>query len=113
MRHLFNFKLALIFLLATVIFPIQSRAASPHRESFPIANNKYYVVLDVSEVPELAAWARQTLIPVVQDWYPKIIALLPSPNYSPPKSFTITFKRDMPGIANTAGTRITAAGAWY
>jgi hypothetical protein len=82
-------------------------------ESFPIDGGKYSVRLDVSEVPELADWARQTLIPVVQDWYPKIIALLPSPNFQPPRDFTITFKKDMQGVANTSGTSITAAGPWY
>jgi hypothetical protein len=128
MRH--GFKSGLLFLSSALAIGSASARQIPSRrfvdyanspapaapravESFPIDGGKYSVQLDVSQVPELADWARQTLIPVVQDWYPKIIALLPSPKFKPPRHFSITFKKDMQGVANTAGTKITAAGPWY
>lgn len=94
--------------------PAKGTFRVPHRsQSFPIEQGKYSVSLDASEVPELSDWARETLIPMVQDWYPKIIALLPSSHYKPSRRLTIIFKRDMRGVANTSGTTITCAGAWY
>jgi len=80
---------------------------------YPIAGGRYHFQLNVADTPELALWASQILAPVVQDWYPKIIAQLNSPGYSPPRQFTITFRQDKEGAATTRGTDITSAAAWY
>ena len=53
------------------------------------------------------------LAPVVRQWYPKLVAMLPSEGYEAPKRVTITFSDDMQGVAATGGTNIGCAAAWF
>jgi Peptidase of plants and bacteria len=48
---------------------------------------------------------------VLAEWYPKIVALLPSEGYAAPKQFSVVL-RPGGGVAATAGTRITANSTW-
>lgn len=68
---------------------------------------------DTSETPELAEWVDQTLRPTCAEWYPKIVAMLPSQGFNAPIRLSVTFKKDMEGVAHTAGTRIVCAGPWF
>jgi hypothetical protein len=77
----------------------------------PEATKKYEITIDTSETPELKAWAEQ-LQPIVDSWYPKLVAALPSEGYTAPEKFTITFK-NMDGVAYTAGTQVVCAAAWF
>jgi len=88
-------------------------AAKANAEAFEIAGTPYRFTLDVSETPELADWARNKLVPVVQQWYPKIVEMLPSEGYVAPQRFSITFLKDMQGVAATSGTRVVGALSWY
>lgn len=74
---------------------------------------KYHVTIDTSETPELTDWAAKELAPVVKEWYPQLVQMLPSDRFQAPRQFSITFKRDMKGVAYTAGTRIVCAYDWY
>ena len=49
----------------------------------------YQITIDTIETPDLTEWAQQELAPVVREWYPKIVALLPSENFHAPRSFKI------------------------
>ncbi|MBN1442739.1 MAG: hypothetical protein JXA90_08520, partial [Planctomycetes bacterium] len=75
--------------------------------------SKHRIVIDTSDAPDLAEWATSELAPVVKEWYPKIIELLPSEGYTPAAKVTITFSSSMRGVAATGGTRITCAASWY
>jgi hypothetical protein len=77
------------------------------------ANGKYEIVFDTSEVPELQNWVDGKLRPVCEQWYPRIVELLPSDGYTAPRRVTVTFKQDMSGVAATSGTRITCADGWF
>lgn len=48
---------------------------------------------------------------MLAEWYPKIVALLPSEGYTAPTHFKITLK-PMDGVAYTAGTDVTANSVW-
>jgi hypothetical protein len=82
-------------------------------DTLDIDHGKYKATIDTTETPELTDWARKDLAPVVKDWYPKIVAMLPSEGYHAPAQFSITFKREMKGVAFTAGTRVVGAYDWY
>ena len=96
--------------------PALEYAAPPARregvESYEIEGGKYRFTLDVSETPDLADWARQQIAPMVREWYPKLIQMLPSEGFAPPRRFSIVFSKDMQGVAATSGTRIRCAADW-
>lgn len=74
---------------------------------------KYEVVIDYSQMPEFKDWVNEKLAPVVEEWYPKIVKMLPSEGFEAPTKFSITFLKNGRGVAATGGTRITGAGSWF
>jgi len=93
--------------------PVESAATQTIRETFEIASGKYQVTIDTSDAPDLSDWARNELAPMAQEWYPKMVAMLPSEGYEAPKAFSIIFSKDMQGVAATGGTRIRCAATWF
>lgn len=77
------------------------------------ADGKCEITLDVAAVPALQVWATRTLLPVLLDWYPKIVALLPGEDFAAPTSLRITFENPGRGVAATTGTHITCASEWF
>jgi len=71
------------------------------------------MALDYSEMPELKEWIETKLKPVCVKWYPIIVKMLAQEGYKPPGRFSITFRRNMRGVAATGGTRIYCAGQWF
>jgi hypothetical protein len=80
---------------------------------FTSGDGKYQFTIDTSETPDLTEWADTKLAPVVKEWYPKLVEMLPSDGFTAPATFSITFRQNMGGVANTGGTRINCAGRWY
>ena len=75
------------------------------------AGTNVTVRLDVSETPDLETWG-QTAKTLCEEWYPKIVALLPSAGFEPPDTVRLRFSKDMKGVAATGGTRITVAASY-
>lgn len=69
------------------------------------------ITIDTSKEPELADWAGQKLAPTLAEWYPKIVDMLSSDGYSPPKKFSVVL-RPGDGVAYTSGTRIVGNSVW-
>ncbi len=69
------------------------------------------IVVDTSDAPDLKEWAEQTLAPVLAEWYPKVVAMLPSEGYTAPTNFTVVLRPGR-GVAATGGRRITANSDW-
>jgi len=67
--------------------------------------------ISTAGAPELKDWAEHELAPALVDWYPKIVALLPSEGYTAPKRFSVTL-RPGTGVAFTGGTRIVVNSTW-
>lgn len=92
------------------------RTASGPRAGVKIVvmdEGKYQATIDTTETPDLTEWAEKELAPVVAEWYPKIVKMLPSDGFEAPRQFSITFRKDKEGVADTAGTRINCAAAWF
>ena len=73
----------------------------------------YEITFDVTETPELKQWVETKLMPACVEWYPKIVAMLPSEGYEAPKKFPVLFRREMRGVAATGGTRVVCAYNWF
>ncbi len=85
----------------------------PGRRTFEAGNGKYHILVDTSETPDLTPWVENELMPVIVQWYPKIVQLLPSEGYEAPGKISIMFSQDMQGVAATAGTRVQCAASWF
>ena len=92
---------------------VQPPAAGEGVETVEIEGGKYRVTLDTSETPDLTEWARQKLGPLVREWYPKLVEMLPSRGYEAPRRFRIVFSKDMQGVAATGGRNIRCGAAWF
>ena len=77
----------------------------------PRAALKLKVVLDTSEVPEMAPWAAEAK-GLCEKNFPMICEHLGAEGFTPPTEVKIVFKK-MQGIAHTSGTTITCADAWF
>ncbi|HEX2473412.1 MAG TPA: basic secretory protein-like protein [Lacipirellulaceae bacterium] len=75
--------------------------------------DKYEIAFDTSDLPEIKPWVDETLKPICAAWYPKIVELLPSENYSAPTRFTIIFEKDSRGVAYANRGEIHCAGPWF
>lgn len=87
--------------------------AEVHREVVEIEGGKYVVTIETTDAPELTEWVQQDLVPVVRDWYPKIIAMLPSDGYEAPRRVVIHFNQQYRGVAATGGARVVGAARWF
>lgn len=83
------------------------------RETVEAEGGKYQIVIDTTDTPDLADWATKELAPVVREWYPKLVKMLPSEGYEAPTRVSITFSANMQGVAATGGTRVRCAAAWF
>jgi len=78
-----------------------------------IATGEYTITIDSSEAPDLCGWVETKLKPVVTEWYPKLVEMLPSEGYEAPKQFSITLDKDAKGVAFAGGGKITCAVDWF
>ncbi len=76
----------------------------------PVKNE---IAIDYAETPELKDWVETKLRPTLEKWYPIIVASLPSKDFVAPQRLTVTFKKQMRGVAHTAGTHVVCAGPWF
>ena len=86
---------------------------NPNVEAVEIAEGGYRFTVDTTEAPDLTEWAHTQLIPVMKEWYPRIVGMLPSEGFAAPKTFSIAFEEKYKGVAATAGNRIFCNPAWY
>ncbi len=77
------------------------------------AEGGYQITIETTETPDLTDWAHKELAPVVRDWYPKLVKMLPSDGYEAPKQLSVIFMANMQGVAATSGTRVRCAAAWF
>lgn len=79
----------------------------------PAQANGYEFVFDTTQTPRLQPWVDRTLRPICEQWYPRIVAQLGSEGFTAPRRISITFFKDMEGVANTSRTQIRCAGPWF
>lgn len=77
--------------------------AKPIQKTFGTADGKYQFTLVSTAAPDLAEWAETELKPVIIEWYPKIVAMLPSDGFQARTNVTLRFRNDMGGVPASAG----------
>jgi len=71
------------------------------------------ILIDTSAAPDLASWVDSELVPVIREWYPEIVRMLPSPGYEAPRRVTIVFVTEGEGVAAASGARVTCWAKWF
>jgi Peptidase of plants and bacteria len=84
-------------------------------KTFDVEGGKYQITINASGAPDLADWGFKELAPVLQEWYPKLIAMLPSEGFAPSTKVSIKIEERLrDGIpAWASGSRISLNGAWF
>lgn len=91
-----------------------SGPATPIARTFDAGEGKYQITIDTTVAPDLTEWTEKELKPVVQEWYPKIVEMLPSEGFTAPARVTITFRDNMGGTpASASGGRINCNVEWF
>jgi len=91
-----------------------SGADKPVQTSFEAEDGKYRFTIDATAAPDLMEWADKELRPVVQTWYPKLVAMLPSEGFVARTNLTLRFRSDMAGTpASTSGGVINMNSDWF
>ena len=93
--------------------PAATTTGEGRREIVETEGGTYQITIDTTETPDLTDWAHKDLAPVVRDWYPKLVKMLPSEGYEAPTQVSITFSASMKGVAATGGTRVRCAAGWF
>jgi hypothetical protein len=93
---------------------IVAQAKSAGR-TFDSDGGKYQITIDPANATDLSDWAFETLAPVVQEWYPKLVAALPSDGFVPPKRVTIRIEDELRNgtPAWTIGSRVELNAKWF
>jgi hypothetical protein len=93
---------------------VHTGSAEPILRTFDAESGKYHFTIDSTAAPDLADWADAELRPVVQAWYPKLVAMLPSDGFVAPTNLTLRFRNDMGGTpASAGGGRINMNSDWF
>jgi hypothetical protein len=92
---------------------VETVAAQTIEKTFEADGGKYQITIDTSAAPDLTEWAEQELAPVVREWYPRIVQMLPSQGYEAPSRVTIAFREGMNVPAAAAGSRIGCNSGWF
>src|SRR5947209_7171201 len=122
MRYKAGFVASVSLMGFAVILQAQVKKATEEgKPTEPIVQEAPFVIrssdgycqisIDTAKAPELKEWAEQKLGPTLAQWYPKLMAMLPSEGYSAPTNFSISI-RPGNGVAATGGTRVTANSTW-
>jgi hypothetical protein len=81
---------------------------------FEADGGKYRFTIDATVAPDLMPWAENELRPVVQEWYPKLVAMLPSDGFVARTNVTIRFRDNMRGTpASAGGGYINCNAGWF
>ena len=73
----------------------------------------FEIAIDTHATPDLSDWAEKELRPVLEIWYPKIVAMLPSDGFEAPRRVEIQFRDDRDGVADTVGTHVNCYARWF
>ncbi|MGC4017386.1 MAG: basic secretory protein-like protein [Luteolibacter sp.] len=116
-------RAALSLLVFLTISPIHAEPASPSQpaetEKKPAApvtvkEGAYTYILESGPAPDLSGWMSSDLAPVIKEWYPKIVAMLPGEGFTATTTVTFRFQDDMKGVpAWAAGNVISLNADWF
>jgi hypothetical protein len=92
---------------------VTTEDAKPITKSFDADGGRYRFTVDTTVAPDLTEWADKELRPVVQQWYPKLVAMLPSEGWQPRTNVTLRFRDNMGVPASAGGGNINCNAGWF
>lgn len=94
--------------------PAPRAVAEKLTKIYPSPDGKTKYVVDSTLAPDLAGWVEKELMPVMQVWYPKMVAMLPSEPYTAPETVIMEFRDDMGGTpAYALGNKLSMSAPWF
>jgi hypothetical protein len=118
----FHLACLVLFSFAASVRSQESPAEPPAAVAAPAAAGKVEVTIgdgpwrfsvDSTQAEDLTPWVQEKLIPVLKEWYPKIVELLPGKDFEAPRSFAVVFDPKYTGVAATMGTNVVCNPEWY
>jgi hypothetical protein len=100
-------SLALFAVLAAT-----AMAQAQEAPKFAPPAKRFQIDIDYSQTPELKDWVDKQLRPALEEWYPIIVADLPSEGFIAPRRFSVTIEANGQGVAATSDTRVTVSALW-
>jgi hypothetical protein len=85
----------------------------PITKTFQTEGGQYHFTVDATVAPDLVDWVDEKLKPVVQEWYPRLVAMLPSDGFRPATNVTLRFRNGMSVPASAGGGRINMNAGWF
>jgi len=83
-------------------------------KNYKSKDGKFRYIIDSTKAPALTEWSEKELLPVIEEWYPKLVEMLPSDGYRAPDQVTFEYRDDMGGTpAYAAGNRIALSAPWF
>ena len=90
------------------------RKESKQVVEFDADGRQYKFTFDTTVAPDLAPWVNEKLVPVVKEWYPKLVAMLLSEGYTSASNVLVRFHDDMGGTpASAGGSFINCNAQWF
>jgi hypothetical protein len=96
--------------------PAPEQEPTPIKKEFSFEGNgrTYHFTFDSTAAPDLTEWMDSKLKPVVKEWYPKLVEMLPSEDYIAPTNVTIKFSDKMGSTpAAAGGGTISCNAKWF
>ena len=95
--------------------PAPERFKAPEKivKEYRSKDGKLTFIIDSTHAPELTGWSEKELLPVIQEWYPKLVALLPSNGYRAADVVTFEYKPDINVPAYALANKITMNATWF
>jgi predicted alpha-1,2-mannosidase len=92
---------------------LETNVQVPTPAQFDVAttDGQCTITINTADAPDLSDWARSKLAPVLAEWYPKIVALLPSDGFTAPSHYTVIIK-PMDGVAATRDKVVSVSQKW-
>lgn len=83
-------------------------------KNYQSKDGKFRYIIDSTKAPALTEWSEKELLPVIEEWYPKLVEMLPSDGYRAPDQVTFEYRDDMGGTpAYAAGNKIALSAPWF
>lgn len=93
--------------------PATSGDREPVLRTWATADGRHRFTLDATAAPDLLEWAETTLRPVVETWYPKLVAMLPSEGFEAAPQVRLSFRNGMGVPAAAGGARVSLSAPWF
>ncbi len=94
--------------------PITATQFEPVLIAFEAEGGKFHFTIESTDAPDLADWSEKQLKPLIQQWYPRLVAMLPSEGYQAPRDITFRFRTDAGEIpAYAGGSMVHLNAQWF